>query len=508
MSILTENIKLYNPLNNRFMQFNSCILVILFLFIFLSAGDYQNKMPEALSGNNQPFFPIMFYLFLSMFYFGAMIAIIQAEVMTKPFASCLPSLHRISAMVVLLSGLIANLIYLAVFIYLPAPTSINGLLYYTSIFACGLLFYFMAAYFTLYVQFKRERAFLAIFTTFFLVCLISVMTVLEITYSLDSLLLYISIPILLLCIWSLYALLKMIVNPDFKRSLILNPNLFNLSFSAHTTAQIREIYTLRKLSSSEEKESPISRLLLSRLENQIFLSINKSIIARIYSVLDRYYTINKKYLSIRLTIYIIIISIFLCLTGYQISPMGYEKSHEFMIFYFTKIIPLFCILIVLLFPCSFIVLALNPEKNNHLFPEGRSEHFCSSLIICLLKPVIVVAWMSLAILTANAIKDYIPGFTLAEISFNYVGPDFSLILWALIIIPAMNIFIYYDEKPCSLITLLVFLAVLLALSLYSIFGLNPFYASIAMALAIVISNGFFIDRLWRYWFKKDIELLD
>ena len=219
MSILTENIKLYNPLNNGFLLYNCIILIALFLIIPLSAGDVQMKMAKNLADNNMPFLPIMF-LFMSMFYLGAMIAIIQAEVMTKPFTSCLPALHKISAKVVLLSGLIANLIYLIVFIYLPAPTGIKGILYFMSIFACGLLFYFIAAYFTFYIQFKRERAFLALFITGFLLCLISVMVTLEITYSLDSLLLYISIPILLLSIWSLYALLKMLANPDFKRSLI------------------------------------------------------------------------------------------------------------------------------------------------------------------------------------------------------------------------------------------------------------------------------------------------
>ena len=72
----------------------------------------------------------------------------------------------------------------------------------------------------------------------------------------------------------------------------------------------------------------------------------------------------------------------------------------------------------------------------------------------------------------------------------------------------MDIFIYNHENPCSFIIALIFLAVLLALSLYSVFAVNPFYASTAMALAIVISNGFFIFRLWRYSIKKDIELLD
>ncbi|MBN1905388.1 MAG: hypothetical protein JW927_09845 [Deltaproteobacteria bacterium] len=114
----------------------------------------------------------------------------------------------------------------------------------------------------------------------------------------------------------------------------------------------------------------------------------------------------------------------------------------------------------------------------------------------------------MVILIAKVFKDYIPGFTIAGVSFNYTAPGFSMILWALVIIPVMDIFMFNFEKPCSFMTMLIFLAVLLALSLYCVFGVNPFYASSAMALAIVISNGFFIERLWRYWFKKDIELLD
>jgi hypothetical protein len=507
MSILTENIKLYNPLNNRYLLYNSIILIALFLIIPLNAHDVQIEMTKSLADNNLPFIPIMF-LFMSMFIYGAMITIMQAEVMTRQFAACLPALHNISTRFVLIFGLIANLIYLAVFIYLPHPAGINGLLYYISIFTSGLLFYFMAVYFTLYSQFKREKAFLAILITVFLFVLISVMVAMGITYAIDSLL-YILISLIVLCQLSLFALLKMLKNPDFKRSLILNLSLFNLVFSPQTTAQNIELYKSNRLSLKDEKEETnIEMFLLKQLEKLQPLTLIKSIGTRFFYKIVQYYICNNHNPTILIAGMLIISSIIILLGGYHAIPVTYDKTGVSFTIFLGMFAPLMfpCLGILLLY--IFVGLFLNPEKNNHLFPEGRSEHFCSSLIIWLLKPVTIVAWVTLVILIAKVFKYYIPDFTLAGVSFKYIAPGFSMILWVLVITPVMDLFMFNIEKPRSVITALIFLPVLLVLSLFSIFGVNPFYASFAMVLAIVISNGFFIERLWRYWFKKDIELLD
>ncbi len=369
------------------------------------------------------------------------------------------------------------------------------------------MFYFLAAFFTFYIQYKREKGLIALsISIIFLLIFFPLMVTISDELRLDSILIYMTLPLLLLSIVLIHVLWKILFNPEFIRALITNDSPLNLSYSPKKAVHMGEAYRLKKLSLRVEMESPVDRLFIKRLNKLPYLSMRRSVMAKLYCMIDRYYTVNEKYLKIRLTSFVMTLFI-ICITGYNSYPGIFDKTHGFISSFLIKL-NFFMIFPALLSPCFIVVMLLNPIKINHLFPEGRSEHFCSSLIIWLLKPVIVVAWMAVGILIAKVLKDYIPDFTLAGVSFNYVGPDFSLILWALILIPVINTFMYYDEKPCSFITMLVFLAVLLALSLYSIFAVNQFYASTAMALAIVISNGFFIERLWRYWIKKDIVLLD
>lgn len=497
MSTLIANLKLYNPFNNRYLLFNYILLIILFFF-FATKID-QHELTEAFN-NNQ--FPLahMFLFFVSMDLFGTITATIQMDILTKPFSSCLPDQTKTAARTLFLAGIIANLIYFFVFLLLPYPTGLKGILYLLSIPVLGFLLFFIGAFLSFYIQIERKKGLTALLANIiFLVILILISEQKSFTFDFEHFIFYSSIPLLFFVWLLLLAVWKRFLHPDFRRMLFSKDSTFNFDFSTTKATQLNERFRLRDLSTTVEKEKPIDNIFLKLIKSTPYFGIKRSVAAGIYCILDRYCTLNERFFLSSSLIKFIIPTLLLFLSGYITSAVMVRTEA------FSRNI---IILIILSIPCFLIIEIFSPVFHNQLLPEGRSKHFCSSIFIWLIKSLIILAWISLVILSAWGLRKYMPEFTWAGIDFEYNIPNFTIILWLLVLIPVMDLFMYYFEKPCNVLTMIFFLAILLGLSLFNSFTINPAYSFISMVLAILLANGFFIERLARHWLKKDIDLLN
>ena len=497
MSIIIENIKLYNPFNNRYLFFNYTILII--MLFMLAAGIGKNELVKAFSNNQWPFIH-MFFLIISMYSLGTITTMVQVEILTKPISSCLPDQNKIAVTTLFLIGIFANLVYFIVFLLLPRPAGLKGVLYLLSIPAFGLLLFFLGSLLSFYMHIERQKGSVAFVV--FMLCLIALGPLSAIhgfTFDFEYFLFYGSIPMLFFVMLFLFALWKRLLQPDMKRIFFARDLTLNLDFSPTKATQLQEVFMLKGLSEKVEKENRIDDIFFVRIKKLPYLNIKRSVVAGLYCILDRYCTLNGRFLRSSSLIKFLIPTILLILSGYIDSDeiTGIEAFYRH-----------FITCLIFSTPCFLVVGTLNPVLHNHLFPEGRFNHFCKSMIIWLAKPLIVIIWTSLVILVAWCLKELMPGFTLAGIYFQYNVPVLSLIVWQLVLILVMDIFGYYFENPCSLITMVLFVAILLVLYLFSFFTDNQIHRFISMVLAILLANGFFMERLARHWFRKDIGFLN
>lgn len=234
-------------------------------------------------------------------------------------------------------------------------------------------------------------------------------------------------------------------------------------------------------------------------------SLKSAIAGNLYCILDRYYTYNERYFKTSFFIKIIIPTTLVFLTGYYFTPAPLAELKAIPVFImhmFTGILRHSVLLPILMFSCIFVALIFRPLSHNHLLPTGRFDHFRRTI----LKPVSVMIWLALIVLLTMALKDIMPDFKLGKWYFAYQPHGFSIILWLLIIIPIIDTFMYYFEKPCNAFTMILLLAIIFALSFYIFITVNPTHKYTSMALAILLANGFFFDRLARHWFRKDITM--
>ena len=98
-----------------------------------------------------------------------------------------------------------------------------------------------------------------------------------------------------------------------------------------------------------------------------------------------------------------------------------------------------------------------------------------------------------------------PLIDLGGLEFQYSTPDFSIIVWALITAPVFDLFMFYFEKPCSAIIMIIYFVSLTAMAFYSLLNSGTASGYFALVLMVIITNGFFIERLARHTLKKDIQ---
>jgi hypothetical protein len=309
------------------------------------------------------------------------------------------------------------------------------------------------------------------------------------------------IPLIIISLLMMFTIYKSMTRPGIKRIYFTGKHPFSFEpVDPKSAPKINEAIRINGLSEKRFKPGIFERIFIKTLKNKKYFSDARTIIAKEYCALDKFFTLTGWYSWIVILTGIIIITAVLLLSGYSPFPVDQEGMH-FLLKYALLPTGIF-------FVCYKVVSGFIPVYHNILLPFGRHRQFRSNLYLFLIQIALAVLWFLVVILISWLIKSKTLAPSVNNSGFTYDTLGLSVLIWPIVFIPALDIFMYYFNILCSCIRMLIFLAVLLALSLYSIFGVDPFYASSTIALAIVISNGFFIERLWRYWFKKDIELLD
>ena len=315
------------------------------------------------------------------------------------------------------------------------------------------------------------------------------------TFALDYFLKYGSVPLALFVMLLSFKVWQILVHPDLKRMLFSRDYTLNIDVcNAKKALEVNEAFVMKRISGRVEKNSPMDKQYFMVVEGLTYLSLKRSIAGGLYCMLDRYYTFNERYFRTSLSIKIIVPTLILFLAGYSPSADDFGGRHVF------EIIRLFCLSI----PCLVVGSSLIPAPHNQLLPIGRSDHFKKSFLSWLIKPLTIIVWLSLILLFSRMLENHMPDLTLPDYHLRYHSLKPYLILWTLVIIPVADTFMYYFENPCSVITMILVVLILLFLSLFSLFTVNAEYRAISMTLSILLANGFLIDRLARYWFKKDI----
>ena len=259
--------------------------------------------------------------------------------------------------------------------------------------------------------------------------------------------------------------------------------------------QLNEIYLGERLPDRVEKESSIEKLFSKLIKGFPYLSISRSIAGRLYCMLDLYCILNKRYFGTSLLIGILLATLLLFFTGYHTDDFGGVPASDI------------ASILVLIIPCFLVHSIYIPVPHNHLLPLGRSDQFWSSLIVWLIHPMIAIIWTLIIIFLSWIAGHYMPDFTLAGFYyFTYYPLESSLILWVLVIIPVLDTSSHYLENIYGVLKMILLILILFSLALFSILTAHVEYRLISIALSILLANGFFIHRLMRYWFKKDIVL--
>ena len=498
MSILSANVKLYNPFGNRYL-FIFLLCQLFALFVILGAALCENHLIEEGFEKNQLQLITLFCLFASMLILGVTTASIQLDILTKPFSSCLPNHNIIPGRIIFLTGIITNLFYCIVFLLLPHPEGLKGILYIIMIPAIGLLSYFITIFVTFYAQRERQKGAAIMFCVAIIFPLLFMLNNLNVfKFSIDYFVFYSTIPFILFDMLLLFALWKMLVHPDLKRIYFSKDyGILSMRDSLPMVAQLHEIHLTERLPDRVEKESSIEILFLKVVKRFPYLNINRSIVGRLYCMLDRHYTINERYFGISFFIGILLATLLLFFTGYHLTPENFEEVPASDI----------ASILVLIVPCFVVHSIFIPVPHNQLLPTGRSDQFWSSLIVWLIHPMIAIIWSLIIIFLSWLVGNHMPDFTLAGFYyFTYHPLESSLILWVLVIIPVFDTSLHYLEDRYGLIKMFLLILMPISLALFILLTAHTEYRLISIVLLITLANGFFINRLMHYWFKKDLVL--
>jgi hypothetical protein len=497
MSILTENIKLYNPFRNRQVLFSYILLLFCIIMIYASLllvklnGDTENLKDVSI---------IAYFIFLfAMYSIGILVSRTHLDFIIRPFCSCLPNHYKITGIIILLMGFTCSFINSTLYISMTHYTNMTWV-YIVNIFFAGLFVYFCTVLLFLFVKNEyKPYIFFACIIIFSILFYSIIHGYFKFTFS--DYISFSTFPFIVISLCMMFVIYRSMTRPGFKRRYFSGNNQFSFEPGDPKSApRINEMHRIKRLSEKDVKPKLVENLFFKTLKNTRYLSRTRAIIAKEYCTLEKFFTMSGWYSWIIILVSFYLITGSLLMGGYAFIT-GDRVKPDFLFGYLFLPLGLF-------FLCKMVVSVFTPVYHNLLLPVRLADQFKNYIILLLIQMVIAMIWTVLIVVLSRIIKSNMPQGLMDNSGFIYKPLELSILLWPLVIIPVINAFTYFYEQPFITFSLLLFIAVILFLSLYSIFGVDPFYASASIALAIVISNGFFLLRLWRYWFKKDIEFLN
>jgi hypothetical protein len=489
MSILCENLKLYIPFQKQPLMFQVyLVLELLLIIVFIGATLSQDSMVD-LAQCNQFSYHWLFIIFMFILFIGQMIAMLQLDVLSKPFSYCLPNHHKIPQRIFLIAGIVTTLIFsFAIIILFQAST-----LKYT-IFI--LVPFFVVTAFSLTVCFTFKFLFGTFSNLVFKLLLIPFFIVIffqkDLMISSNDFISYSSIPLKFAALLLLTAVWKTLGAPDLKRKCFERNSNLMIDPNADLFEQLQTIDTRlsQRISDTSDNDIPMVEFFIKAMIKSQFFSIYHSLMGKLYYTFSRYYVLNLGEAVLK----IFFAAFIMFLSGY-FGDNSMQKYYDIII----SPVPPLC-----LFPmCLLLSSIFAPSSNNLLLPEGRSRRCRVALLLWLFKYLTVVMLGSMVIIVSLIIKDYMPEIELNGYHLIYSYPPIYTILWALVIMPVIDFMFGYVEVPGRLLTMIL-LASLLFIFSFLAFTINNIAVHIILTvIMIVFTNGLFISLLTRYWFRQD-----
>ncbi len=505
MTVITENIKTHNPFRNRITGFQA-FTQMMFPFILLNSFC-RNAMEKAIEANLFPGIVVLF--FISMFLLSSMVAVTQLELLSKPFSSCLPNQGKVQKNIYLLSESAAVLLYGIILFVLPHPSGFTGILYFVSNLSIGILLFTFGSFATFYIQKNREKGIWLFITPVIIMAaglFLGCLDIIPFAMRLDKFLYYFTAPLFVLTVFAIFYLNRYMTGYDFTKGLALKNFSMPNQGSTVSSMEATDKFIMDRLSdNAEEKETAIDRIFTKINKKYPQPSIIKSAAGKLYCVLDRYLTINKRQTAPVLLFKLIILSALPLLTGYQVNLFDVSYAAAEIANFLKAMLNMIIIFMAMLMFSITISTVLRPFNHNQLFPEGRLQRFCSTIIPWLIKQSVIASWVFLIIFSSHFFAGIMPVIDFSNLELQYNVPDFSVVLYTLVIVPVFDLFMFYYEKPCSVIAMIIYLLSLAVLSFYSLLNAGTAAGHLALILAVLISNGFFIERLAVHTLKKDIN---
>jgi hypothetical protein len=487
MSILGANLKLYSPFQRQSMTYISGMIMMFFPLL-----NMHVFMDDLILKKQVQFYTFTMLLSFT-FFFGHMVSKIQLDVLSKPFSFCLPTHNIMPRKVIFLIGLITTLVYTSLAFLLCYSIELN---YSISIIPLlTLTSYFLGVCLSFYVSSNNRNSSLGwSICIIFLLLIFILFTFRNKFYISYNIVTMYCIPLLTLsCIFIMNTAWKILGDPELKRNYHENPlAVLEIAYDKGFTDQLKVNRGVisQKIIDSINSENKITLFFLKRMRVNNYFSLKHSLLGKLYYLFFRHFTFSGKEPYPRL----ILASLILFISGY----FGSSNTHK----YYDLVIDPVQLLAIL--PMCFILSSIfAPSSHNIMLPEGRARQYRISFKVWLLKYFINLLIIIIVIAASWFIQDYMPEFDFLGYHITYNTPSMYPVVWALIIIPSIDLIYFYYYFPDRLIITVILTFILITLFSISHAVKIVFIHNLFAIIMIVFPNGLFDSLLKQYWLKND-----
>lgn len=484
MSILSAKLKLYNICDYDDRRFVIAVFICMITGL-LGSALYGLRIEEIIK-NQQCILRPLINFFTGMFFSGVIAAIIQMEIISKPFSFCLPDRQKsIRKVIFLIGGLIIYGFSLISFIF-SKHTLLIFFLHVIALPIIGLPFYFLTAFIVFNTQNNSLKKYIGycfpavafILSLSFIINLKN-----DLTVPLNQMIVFCFAPLFISSLFGISALWNVLGDDQagrifFRKVFGLPDNQIIAGKKAHELSQ-------QQINNQNEI---IGDFFVKKIVNQSAFSLIRSVLGTFYLLLERVCGYSGKSLTAK----IILPSLFIFLFGYL---QNNKEVDHFLILYSI------CCFLFIYSRKIISIYKLPPQEL--LLPIGRAKQFQIGLALWFVKPITMMLWFFFITVASHSLSNYMPNFTVAGYHFSYTPLVVHLIFWPAVIFPVIDIYISFPKPPCSLVTMVGLILTLVVLNIFFFVGSDRMQEIISMTLMILISNIFYLILLTRFWFRRD-----
>jgi hypothetical protein len=485
MSILGANLKLYSPFQKQ-----SLLFKVFFFMEIVFLLRFSELITEFTSGK-QISYAMIIWIFLSILIFGEIIAMVQIDVLSKPFSFCLPNHNKIPRKIIFIFGILLTLI-LTVLALLFSQLNEPGYLI-VMIPVISLTFYLLAICIIFLFLIHEPIKYLILGAVlFFIPFTLLVFVQKDFIVTSSNFTPYNIFPFLFSSLFFTVVAWKMLGNTSLKRKCFEKPSsltLYTLE-GLYDKSQRENTYHNHRSLKYYDGNSQIAETFYNWMAKNDFIRLKHTLLGDLHLILTRHFTQtgNEPFLKL------ILVSSFLFFSGYFESSSS-QKIYGIII----SPVPVFALLPL----CLILSSIFAPLRHDLLLPTGRLRHFHIAILLWLLKLITLVSLVLMIITLSWVIQDYMPGIELFGYDLIYIHPGFHTLLWALIISPVIDLIFDYEKVPYHLLTMILLTSVLFILTAISFAANNKAIHLVLTVMMIFMTNGLFVILLLRNCFSYD-----